>query len=208
MKRTIGLVLVVIIYTGCGPMVLEPPLVDLFSMEKIGLIAFNLEEAEGNLGQMATQRFLQEIQWAQRGVQVVELGTEEEVLASIEQERLGPEAAKAIGDKYGLTAFFTGSVRVSDIRPEIDLATIIKTLSVRASFTIEITGRLIGTDSSVTVWTDSVADKKSVARLSLSEGHIPWFDLRSQDKIYRKMIDRLVMAVTRDFRPTKHRLSP
>jgi len=208
MRRAVVLAVVVFVYAACGPVIIEPPLVDLFSMKRIGLIAFDLEEAEGNLGDMATQRFLQEIQWAQRGVQVVELGTKEEVLAAVEQERLGPEAARAVGDRYGVTAFFTGFVRVSDIKPEIDLASIIRSLSVRASFTIEVTGRLIGTDSSATIWTDSVTDKKSVARLTLTKGRIPWFDLSSQDKIYRKMIDRLVIAITRDFRPSKRRLTP
>jgi hypothetical protein len=209
MKKSCVIICIVSFFaSACGPVVLDPPMIDLFSMERIGLISFGLEKAQGKLDSIATQRFLQEVQWAQRGVQVVELGTREDVLADLGLDRLGPDAAKAIGDKYGVAAFFTGNVMVSDVRPEIDLATIIKTLSVRASFTIEISARLIDTDSGATLWTDSVSDDRSVAKLTIMEGRIPWFDLRSQEKVYRKMMDRLVTAITRDFRPTRRRLAP
>ena len=53
-----------------------------------------------------------------------------------------------------------------------------------------------------------MADNKSVAKLTIKSGRIPWFDLRSQEKVYRKMIDNLVIAVTRDFRPARRRLAP
>jgi hypothetical protein len=207
-SRAMFFVLAAMLTAACGPVILEPPSVDLFSFEKIGLVAFDLEKAEGKLDDMATQRFLQEVQWAQRGVQVVELGNSEEVLAEIGSERFGPDAAEAIGDRYGVAAFFTGVVRVSDIRPEINLATIVKTISIRASFTVEIEVRLIDTDSHATIWMDSAIEKKSVARLTLMDGHVPWFDLNSQEKVYRQMINHMVIEVTRDFRPVKRRLSP
>lgn len=180
---------------------LVPPLINLAPLQRIGILTFGLENAQGPLGEMATQRFVQDITAAQFAVQVLELGPERELLDEIGEERLRPEAFRALKEKYGANAFFFGTIEVSDIKPEIDLLDIVKTLSVRASFTVSITARLVNAENGATLWTDSVTAKETIAEVSLGEGRIPDFGLRDQNEAYRQMIDGLVLDLTRDFRP-------
>ena len=190
---------------SCGPWVLVPPEVDLTPYERVGMITFSLENAEGRLGEMATQRFVQDITYHQRGVQIIELGTLEEVLGKIDKNTLDQDAIAAVGEHYGVTSFFYGEMSVSDVKPEVDLSTLVRSMRIRASFNISMTARLLSSETGATRWTDSSIRKGNVAYMSWHEGHIPYFDLRDQDEAYQALIEILVHDLTRDFRPTKRR---
>jgi hypothetical protein len=122
------------VFISCGgrPLVLVPPEIDLLPYESIGLISFSVENAEGQLDEMATQRFLQDLTRFQRGVQIIELGHLDEVLGKINKSSLDHEAMSAIGEHFGVTSFFHGKIKVSDVKPDVDIATLLKSLSVRA----------------------------------------------------------------------------
>ena len=100
------LIFILFLFIACGPKVLVPPEIDLLPYEKVGLISFSVENAEGQLDEMATQRFLQEITRFQRGVQVIELGPLDGVLGKINKISLDQEAMRAIGEHYDVTSFF------------------------------------------------------------------------------------------------------
>jgi len=85
------------VFISCGPVVLIPPEFDLIPYQQVGLISFSIENAEGELDEMATQRFLQEITRFQRGVQIIELGTLDEVLGKVDKTTIDQEAAKKSG---------------------------------------------------------------------------------------------------------------
>jgi hypothetical protein len=205
-KKTIIVFVIMLFFHGCGPLVLIPPEVDLIPFERVGLISFALENAEGRLDEMATQRFLQEITFHQRGVQIIELGTIEDVLAKIDKSAIDQEAALAIGEQFGVTSFFYGTVTISDIKPQINITALIKSMSVQAVFSISATARFLSAETGATLWTDSIQMKDSLAYLSMDQGGIPYFDVRDQESAYTELIDDLMHALTRDFRPTKKRL--
>ena len=54
--------------------------------------------------------------------------------------------------------------------------------------------------------TENRQRKDSLAYLSMEQGQIPYFDVREQEETYRELIERLIYALTRDFRPTRRRL--
>lgn len=191
---------------NCAPLTLVPPAIDLMPLERIGLVVFSVENAEGPLDEMATQLFLEEIQWAQGGVRIVELGTAEEILAKAGQKGFDPESAGKIGEEYGVTSFFHGKIIVSDVRPKIDISTLIESLRVRATFDIDMSVRLISTEDGTTLWTDSTAREGNLAYLHLSRGRVPFFTVRDQRDAYRDMIREMIRRLTRDFRPTRQRL--
>ncbi len=194
------------LFISCGARVLVPPEIDLLPYERVGLISFSVENAEGQLDEMATQRFLQEITRFQRGVQIIELGPLDEVLGKINKTNLDHEAINAIGEHFGLTSFFHGKIKVSDVKPDIDIAALIKSLRVRASFNISMTARLFSTETGATLWTDSVFKKESLANMSIGQDQVPYFNVRDQDETYKILVERMVYELTRDFRPTKRRL--
>ena len=200
------LVIILFTFISCGPKVLVPPEIDLLPYEKVGLISFSVENAEGQLDEMATQRFLQEITRFQRGVQVIELGPFDEVLGKINKTSLNQEAMRAIGEHFGVTSFFHGKIKISDVKPDVDIAALIKSLRVGASFNISMTARLFSTETGATLWTDSVFRKESLANMSLGQGKIPYFDVKDQDETHKILVEHMVYELTRDFRPTKRRL--
>ena len=205
-KKILSAFAMTFLFFCCGPVVLVPPEIDLIPFERVGLISFSLENAGGRIDEIATQRFLQEITFHQRGVQIIELGTMEDVLERIDKSAIDPEAIAAIGKEFGITSFFYGKIVVSDVRPRIDIGALIKSMRVQAVFSISATVRFLATETGATLWTDSVQREDSLAYLSMEQGRIPYFDLRDQEEAYRELIERLVHALTRDFRPTKRRL--
>ena len=195
-----------ILFFGCGPVVIIPPEIDLIPFERVGMISFTLENAEGRLDEIATQRFLQDVTFHQRGAQIIELGNLEDVLAKIDKPRMDQEAALAIGEHFGITSFFYGNISVSEVKPKIDIGALIKSMRVQAVFSMSATARFISTETGATLWTDSVQSKDSLAYLSMEQGQLPYFDIRDQEETYKELVERLIFALTRDFRPTKRRL--
>jgi len=205
-RKALLVLIIMFLFFGCGPVVLIPPEIDLIPFERVGLISFSLENAAGRIDEIATQRFLQEITFYQRGAQIIELGTLDDVLAKINKSAIDQEAASAIGEQFGVTSFFYGNVSVSDVKPQIDISMLIKSMRVQAVFSISATARFLSTETGATLWTDSVQRSDSLAYLSMEQGQIPYFDVRDQETTYRELIERLIHALTRDFRPTKRRL--
>jgi len=208
MFRKYILVLIILLFIGCSRtmIVTVPPAVDLISYGNIGLVSFSAENARGQLHEMATQRFLQVITQFQRGAQLIELGTLDEVLSQVNRTSLDQEAVKAIGEYFNVKGVFVGKIGVSDVKPQVSISALIKSMGVRASFTISMTSRLYSTETGATLWTDSVRWEDSLANLSLSEGGIPSFNVRDQDEAYGTLIENMIYELTRDFRPTQQRV--
>jgi hypothetical protein len=110
-------------------------------------------------------------------------------------------AYRALGERFGVAAVFTGRIRVSDIRPEIDILALVRHLSVRATFNIILSATLTSTESGGVMWTDSVEKRGEAAHIGVGPGGIFDFGLRDQEENYRRMVRRMVVDVTRDFRP-------
>ncbi len=65
-----------LILIGCAPKVMVLPRIDLKVYDNVGIVEFS-SNAEGNLDQFATQKFLEAIQSSQPGVRILELGNKE-----------------------------------------------------------------------------------------------------------------------------------
>ena len=213
LKKSLRVLIIVMfvgctLFTGCGKYkyVLIPPEVDLLSHGNIGLISFSTENAEGDLNEIATQRFLQMVTQAQRGVHLIELGELDEVMRKIGKTRIDQETVKAIGQYFDVNAVFSGKISISDVKPQVSLTTLVKSLGVSATFTISMTSRLYSTDSGATLWTDSVIRKDSLANMSLVEGGLPSFNVKDEDETYKILIGDMVYSLTRDFRQTEQRV--
>ncbi len=75
--------------------------------ETTGIIEF-ASNADANINQYATQQFQQQLQSAQPGTRLIELGARESVLAAVGAKQLDADAIKKIGQKYGVTAIVHG----------------------------------------------------------------------------------------------------
>ncbi len=176
-----------------------PPKIDLNAYDKIGLITFS-SKTKGKLVDFVTQKFMEEIQSAQPGTPVVELGTEEQVLTRVGSDELDLDAIQAIGDIYQLDAVITGNLEVTNINPKINLSTFLTAMSVEAEVEASLSAKLIETIDSATLWSNSVSGKKTVGHITLGPGGIAVFDAQNPEKAYGELARWLVVRITEDFR--------
>lgn len=183
-----------------------PPAVDLTGYETVGLVTFKVENAKGDLDSLATQLFLQEVTAAQR-VPVVELGRSDEVLAGIGKTAFNREAALAIGEKHGIEAFFLGEIKISKVKPQVDLlAPLSKALFVRAKFDIAVTARLVSAANGATLWTQSSVREGTVGALGMGADGVPTFGMQDKNEALNNLLREMMFRMTWEFRPSRRRL--
>ena len=127
-------------FLGCGPKVRVPPNINLKVYDDIGMIEFS-SNAKGNLHAFVTQKFLQSIQSAQPGVRILELGNSERVLSAVRHDQVDADAIKAIGEEYGVDAVITGHMDISNVKPKVELSSVLKSMKVRADVEAALTVR-------------------------------------------------------------------
>lgn len=205
MKHLLASFVILAAVAGCVRYTIVPPAIDLTALKTLGLVTFKAENTKGDLDAVATQYFLREVTAAQR-VPVVEMGTAEGVLADIGRPGFDRDAALAVGEKYGAEAFFIGDVRVTKVKPQVDLfAPLSKALFARATFDMTVTARLISAANGATLWTDSVVREGTVGAVGM-EGGVPVFQVRNKNTALDDLLREVMYRLTWDFRPTRRRL--
>ena len=190
---------------GCVKYTIVPPAVDLTALNTAGLVTLKAADVKGDLDVVATQYFLQAVTAAQR-VPVIEFGTAEAVLADIGMTEFNRDAALAIGEKYGVDAFFVGEIGVTKVKPQIDLAApLSKILFARTAFDISMKVRLVSTANGATLWTDSAVRQGTVAAVGV-DGGMPVFSIRDKNTAMDEVLRDIAFRLTWDFRPTRRRL--
>jgi len=190
---------------GCGGShsVLVPPRLDLQPYGRVGLFTFTAQGAKGSLNELATERFSEAMLNGQSGIEVLELGTADTLLQRVGEAEFGPAAAQAVGKARGLPAVFVGHLTVSNIKPSGGLLGL-STPFVQATVSVELSVRLMSTQSGGTLWRSSAAASDKVGGLAIVNGE-PHFAAKNPNDAYGQLVDRLVYAVTRDLRPTWER---
>ncbi|BCR03650.1 hypothetical protein DESUT3_07190 [Desulfuromonas versatilis] len=204
-KRLVGILFLIGLFlagSGCSRsiVVTVPPRVDLAAFQTIGVIDFSVTGSQP-LGQQATQSFLQQLQAAQPGVRVLELGPAEK----FSRELLDPAGLRAIGEKYGVDALLTGQLQVSEVKPDLRLSSAWNSLNANAYVNGALNAKLRETGRGATLWTNSVHGKWSVANINLAANGPASFGLSNPEEKYGKMVAELSHALCADFRPTYER---
>ena len=198
---TLVMVATMFMVFGCShtEKVRVPPRVELKTYHTIGVIEFSTN-AEDTLKPYVTQNFIQNIQSAQPGTRILELGNEDQLLRSLGHSRLNPETIQSIGRKYNVDAVILGHLQVSEIKPKINIFTATKALNAKAYIEAALQTRIIETDSGATFWTRATSGKTQVARISLMEGGLVSFGVSDPKEKYGKLVPKLVYVNTMDFR--------
>lgn len=170
--------------------VLMPPEVDLALHSRIGLITFTATGAKGGLATLATQRFAEHVLGAQRGIELLELGT---VVGVIDAA-----AARRLGEQRGVKTIMVGQLTVSDVKPRVR---VLGGLSASTEVTLALSTRLLSTESGATLWTRSSTQRETLQSVSLANGTAV-FDAQDPAAAYGDIVNALVWNVTTDFRST------
>jgi len=204
-KSLIFSVIFSMLILSCGPKVMVPPKVDLTQFGSIGLIRF-ASTNKGTLPDYVTQKFLETVNDAQAKARIIELGSLDRVLDSVNSDELNPAALQAIGKRYNINAVFTGNLEISKVKPKIRIASIISSMGVRAQVDALLTAKLLETSSGVTLWTASAKDSKTVAHVTVFPGGGFHFDARDPEEAYGEIVKSLIRKVTVNLRTTYQRM--
>jgi hypothetical protein len=176
-----------------------PPRVDLAAYPLVGLVGFTAN-AKGELDRLGTEKFLQSVQSAQPGTRVIELGSEQQVLASVGGQGFDPATIRAIKEKHGVDALVLGRVDVERVRPDLSLSTFAKSFSVSQDVNVKLGVRLMETATGATMWSDGSELVTNVAHVGFSDRGEGTFSAKDPESAYGGMLDSLVWDVTDDFR--------
>ncbi len=186
---------------GCAhtEKVVVPPRVDLKAYPSIGVIEFSTN-AEETLKPYVTQNFIQNIQSAQPGTRILELGSADQLLRSLGHSKLDPETIQSIGKKYKVDAVILGHLQVSQIKPKINVYTAAKALNARAYIEAALRTRILETGSGATCWTRATSGTTQVAKVNLMEAGPISIGVSDPKEKYGRLVPKLVYANTMDFR--------
>lgn len=178
---------------GCGgKRVLLPPRLDLSEYGHVGLLTFTIENAKGSLNQLATERFSEATLDGQPGIEILELGEP--------NDEVTPSVARELGQEHDVPAVFVGHLKVSNVKPSGGLAGL-RLPHIEATVTVELSVQLMSTETGGTRWRASATASEKVGQLAIVDGQ-PVFSARNPNDAYGRLVNRLVMAVTSDLRPT------
>lgn len=214
MKRTAMLVMSVfwvISLAGCAShshqavqSVQIPPRIDLKEQEVIGVVEFT-SSSKGKLGPLATSKFIEMARRDQGLVRIVDLGTAASALRSVGRDRMDAEAIRALGEQHGLRTILMGEVTISNIKPNVQILTSLRSGSVSAQVDATLAVRMIETATGASLWNTSSEGSREVGQVSIFSGRNFAFDSDDPDRAYGDLVNALVSDATRDFRVTWER---
>ncbi len=175
------------------------PVIDLTEYGRVGFIDVS-SSAEGEIAKVASQELVEKIMQIDKDkITVVELGSEEEILQALGRERIDPETIQMIGKKYNVGVIVSSHLNISEVRPHIDISTIVKSFGVKAEVDASLIVKLLETEGGGTLWSDSVKDTESVASVSIGSGGLFHFDAGTPEKAYGELIRNLVRKISSHF---------
>lgn len=180
--------------------VYQPPRLDLAQYGRLGLITFS-DNAPSSVAAYATEQFQNQIQSAQAGIPIVELGTEEKILQKIGSGQLDPEAMQKIGQRYKVSAVFVGKVVYSDVETDVKLEDIMELKAdVNSTLNATLSVKLFETEGGATIWSNSTSWKRKLGKVSIDRNTGVSVGTKGYDDAYKKLIPDMVWDVTHDFR--------
>ncbi|WP_455209571.1 hypothetical protein [Kaarinaea lacus] len=180
--------------------VYQPPNLDLAQYGRLGIITFS-DNAPQSVAQYGTEQFQNQIQSAQTGIPIVELGTKQKILQSIGSDQLDLEAMQKIRQRYKVSAVFVGDINYSDVKTDVKLEDIID-LKANVSSTLDATlsVKLYETEGGAAIWSNSTSWNRKLSKLSIDKNAGVSVGTNGYDDAYKKLIPDMVRDVTHDFR--------
>jgi hypothetical protein len=174
------------------------PHVDLHPYETIGMVQFTTT-SKGELAGLATRRFAEAARRDQDMLRMVDVGTQQQALASSGGGAWTPEACRAIGRKNGVKSLFRGTLTVSKVRPSVQLSALFRSGQVTATVDATLEVEMIEAETGASIWSRSASATRSMGQVSVYGGHEFAFDAADPDAAYGDLVDALVSQAARDF---------
>jgi hypothetical protein len=194
---------------GCSSntvLVSVPPRMPLQNYGTLGLVQFDSNSHPG-INAQTTREFEAHVHSAQPGTRIVELGSREQLLASVGGRQLDPLTLRRIGEKYGVDAIFVGSLTYSEPRTDVKITDPTRLEGgVRVDVRGDINGKLVETRTGASVWSSSAWARRSLSKVTVSADTGVSGAVRGGNP-REEMVPTLVYHLTEDFRPSTVRQS-
>src|SRR5437867_9501110 len=171
-SRSSGALLLILLAAGCGGnKVLVPPRLGLRPYGKLGLVTFTVENAKGSLHEYATEQFAEAVLAAQPGIEVLELGAADSVMKRVGEKDVGMASVQAIGREQNVGAVFAGHMKVTNPQGSGGISGLLNP-HLEATVRVDLTVRLLSTQSGGTVWRSSAWATEKVGKVALNGGQV------------------------------------
>ena len=181
-----------------------PPRMDLQRYETLGIVEFASNSGRA-LGARAARQFQEQIQDAQPGTRIIELGDRDAVLAAVGATQLDVAAFRKIREKYGVAAVFVGEIAYSEPTMDVKLGDLSKLEGgVRSEVKGDISSRLVETATGASVWSRSAWARRQIGSLNVSAERGVSGGMKDANP-REAMLPALAYELTHDFRPTSQR---
>ena len=211
----LGSCIAMLLFLGCGPKVMIPPNIDLTRYHRVGVMGFDCN-ADGKMDECFTRRFLLRVRSYQRDARIIDLGSREDVLQSVQSEQIDPQTIKAVGREYNVNAVFTGNVEVTEIWPLLVLGpwgprpvsgnTMILGREAKAVVKVRVSARLWETESGNMIWSTSARGEEMVHQVKVQWDGTVDFDARDLPEAFWDLTRPLVKRMCADFKINYQRL--
>ena len=212
MRKSAGfplLLSLVAVLWGCSSntvLVPVPPRMQLQGYGTLGLVQFDSNSNPG-IDAQTTREFESHVHSAQPGTRIVELGSREQLLASVGGRQLDALTLRRIGEKYGVDAIFIGSLTYSEPKTDVKLTDLSRLEGgVRVEVRGDISGKLVETRTGASVWSSSAWARRSLGKVNVSADQGVSGGVRNGNP-REEMVPTLVYHLTEDFRPSTVRQS-
>jgi len=180
------------------------PRIDLKQHEMIGIVEFS-STSKGQLGPLATRRFTESARRDQGVVRIVDVRPGAEVARSGAQARWTPEMYKALGRENNVQTLLVGQLKVSSVRPNIQVSTLFNAGHVSAQVDATLEVQMIEAATGASLWNGSGSATRTLGNVGVFGGREFAFDAADPERAYGDLVDALVEQVTRDFHATWER---
>jgi hypothetical protein len=192
---------------GCSSTVVVsvPPRMELRSYGTLGVVQF-ASNSDGAIDVLATRQFQEQVQAAQPGTRLIELGSRQALLGAVGAAQLDADAARKIGAKFGVAAIFLGEIVYAEPTADVKVTDLARLDgAVRAEIRGDISARLIEAASGASVWSSSAWARRQIGgvRVSADQGISGSVSTKADPR--RDMVPALVYQLTHDFRPSSVR---
>ena len=174
------------------------PRIDLKQYEIIGMVEF-ASNSKGKLASLATRRFEESARRDQDMVRMVEIGTQQQALASANQGQWSPESCKAVAKQHNANTLFRGTLTLRNVHPAVQLNSFFRSGTVTAQVEATLEVEMLEAETGASIWSRSSQATRSLGQVSVFGGKEYSFDAADPQAAYGDLVDSLVNDVTRDF---------
>jgi hypothetical protein len=174
------------------------PRIDLKQYEILGMMEFS-SNSKGKLASLATRRFEEAARRDQNMVRMVELGTQQQALASANQGDWNAESCKVIAKQHNASTLFRGSLTLRNVHPAVQLNSFLRSGTVNAEVEATLDVEMIEAQTGASIWSKSSQATRSLGQVSVFGGKEYSFDAADPQAAYGELVDSLVNDVARDF---------